>query len=224
MRFGLAAMDPSLDTVYIVDDDSLIRAALTVALTSNGYNVICFAHGAALLSTPRTPAPFCVVLDLYLPGSSGLSVLEALDPTTYPAPVLLMSGHSCVVASAVAAMKVGAYDFIEKPFSGDELAERIESARHRFDRLKNIVGAKPVDPASHDDHKMLTSREQEVLTEWVAGATTKEIARKFGVSPRTIDIHRSKIKKKLRAKNSAETVRIAVSNQEASVSVSRRQG
>jgi FixJ family two-component response regulator len=145
-------------------------------------------------------------LDLFIPGSSGLETLRRLNAPSYPAPILMMSADGCI-ATAVDLVRDGAYDFLEKPFSAAELVRRVERAQALFARKNPAHSSAPA-------HDPLTLREQEVLTQWVAGATSKEIARHFGISPRTIEIHRSKIMKKLHARNSAEIVQIAVSNAE----------
>lgn len=202
--------------VYVLNDNAKECAAITTSLTRRGYNVVCFGHGTDLLSIARKLIPACVLLDLVIPHLSGLDVLKQLDPLTYPAPILMVAGDGCLIANAVEAMKSGAYDFIEKPITGSQLAERIESARLRF-AYKNAAvqistGAANTEGAANQ--KRLTSREQEVLSEWVAGATSKEIARTYGLSHRTVEIHRSRIMKKLKGKNSAEIVKIAIANSE----------
>jgi FixJ family two-component response regulator len=152
-----------------------------------------------MASTASTAVPACILFDLHNPESSGIDTLRRLNAPAYPAPVLMMSEEGGI-ATASGLIRDGAYDFLEKPFSSTELIQRIE-------RAKLLYVCKT--PSAHEP---LTSREQEVLTHWVSGATTKEIAREFGISPRTIDVHRSKIMKKLHAKNSAELVKIVVSN------------
>jgi FixJ family two-component response regulator len=211
LESGSLAMSSVSNTIFVMDDDADVCAALFAILTRAGYGVLCFSDAQSLLSVNHAQAPACVLLDLFVPGSSGLDVLKTMEPSTYPAPVLLMSGHGFVLAAAVDAMRNGAYDFIEKPFTGNELLKRITRARCDFSARRAAAEA----PSALPDLagvELLTSREQQVLALWVVGATSKEIARKLGISPRTVDIHRSKIMKKMHAKNSAEIVNIAVSN------------
>lgn len=198
-------MNSNANAVYVVDDEAEVRDMLTFVLTNAGYHVVCFADGAALLAVARKQFPVCILLDVFINDSSGLDILQKLNVSTYPAPVLMMSGRGCI-AMAVDAMTNGACDFIEKPFSGNQLMERIERAKKLFAERATDGG---INSASHEQ---LTGREEEVLAQWIAGGTSKEIARRLQISPRTVELHRSKIMKKLRAKNSAQIVQIAMSH------------
>src|SRR3981081_4798553 len=113
--------------IFVVDDDPAIREILSMVLSAGGYQVICFADGAALLAVARTRTPSCVLLDVHIPGKSGLDILEELRGEDYPAPIFMISGQGDI-AMAVTAIKNGALDFIEKPFRGSEIVHRLAVA------------------------------------------------------------------------------------------------
>src|ERR1700755_3620179 len=109
----------SRDEIFVVDDDPAVRETLSVVLSSGGYDVICFADGAPLLEVARGRTPAAILLDVHIPGKSGLDILKELHGEDYPAPIFMISGQGDI-AMAVSAIKNGAIDFIEKPFRGKE--------------------------------------------------------------------------------------------------------
>src|SRR3981081_4923703 len=113
--------------IFVVDDDPAIREILSMVLSAGGYQVICFADGAALLAVARTRCPACILLDVHIPGKSGLDILKELHGEDYPAPIFMISGQGDI-AMAVSAIKNGALDFIEKPFRGSEIVHRLDEA------------------------------------------------------------------------------------------------
>src|SRR5499433_3145560 len=113
--------------IFVVDDDPAVRDTLSMVLSAGGYEVICFADGAALLSVARTRTPACILLDVHIPGRSGLDILKELRGEDYPAPIFIISGQGDI-AMAVSAIKNGALDFIEKPFRGNEIVARLDEA------------------------------------------------------------------------------------------------
>src|SRR6201984_1742062 len=121
--------------IFVVDDDPAVRDTLSMVLSSGGYEVICFADGAALLSVARSRTPSAILLDVHIPGKSGLDILKELHGEDYPAPIFMMSGQGDI-AMAVNAIKNGALDFIEKPFGGREIITRVEEAIGAFARRK----------------------------------------------------------------------------------------
>src|SRR4249920_3019553 len=121
--------------IFVVDDDPAVRDTLSMVLSAGGYQVICSADGAALLAVARTRTPSCILLDVNIPGRSGLDILKELHGEDYPAPIFMMSGQGDI-AMAVNAIKNGALDFIEKPFGGKETIARIEEAVEAFARRK----------------------------------------------------------------------------------------
>src|ERR1700692_2524619 len=113
--------------IFVVDDDPAIRETLSLVLSAAGYEGICFADGAALLAVARGRTPACMLLDVHIPGKSGLDILKELHGEDYPAPIFMISGQGDI-AMAVSAIKNGALDFIEKPFRGSEIVARLDEA------------------------------------------------------------------------------------------------
>src|SRR6266699_2590954 len=113
--------------IFVVDDDPAVRETLSVVLSAGGYEVICFADGAALLAVARSRAPAAILLDVHIPGKSGLDILRELHGEDYPAPIFMISGKGDI-NMAVSAIKSGALDFIEKPFRGSDLVARLNEA------------------------------------------------------------------------------------------------
>src|SRR6204780_1791958 len=113
--------------IFVVDDDPAVRETLSLVLSAGGYEVICFADGAALLAVARTRTPSGILLDVHIPGKSGLDVLKELHGEDYPAPIFIISGQGDI-AMAVDAIKSGALDFIEKPFRGNAIVARLDEA------------------------------------------------------------------------------------------------
>src|SRR5437899_6987419 len=126
-RWNMAEKVPSRGEIFVVDDDPAVVELLSVVLTSGGYQVICVADGAALLAIARTRTPACILLDVHIPGKSGLDILRELHGEDYPAPIFMISGQGDI-AMAVSAIKNGALDFIEKPFRGSEIVARLDEA------------------------------------------------------------------------------------------------
>ncbi|MCS0495494.1 response regulator transcription factor [Ancylobacter mangrovi] len=199
--------------VFIVDDDSAVRDALSLVLSLEGYHVRGFSDGAAFLSVARTHVPACIVLDVHMPGRSGLDILKELEADRYPAPIFIISGQGDI-PMAVDAIRHGALDFIEKPFDADTVVERVRDA---IDAHNRRAGAEPSDllTAHFPGHDLLTPREREVLVQIASGASNKEAGRVLGISPRTIEVHRARIMEKLGAKNAADLVRIVLKDMRA---------
>src|SRR5580692_6283886 len=126
--------------VYVVDDDPAVRATLSAVFTRVGYQVTCFAEGAALVAAARNGTPVCIILDVHIPGKSGLDILKQLNAQDYPVPIFMMSGQGDI-AMAVDAIKNGALDFIEKPFRGSDVVARIREAIAAHARLRSAAGA-----------------------------------------------------------------------------------
>lgn len=199
--------------VFIVDDDSAVRDALSLVLSLEGYHVRGFSDGAAFLSVARSHVPACIVLDVHMPGRSGLDILKELEADRYPAPIFVISGQGDI-PMAVDAIRHGALDFIEKPFDADTVVERVRDA---IDAHNRRSAAEPGDllTAHFPGHDLLTPREREVLVQIASGASNKEAGRVLGISPRTIEVHRARIMEKLGAKNAADLVRIVLKDMRA---------
>jgi FixJ family two-component response regulator len=200
--------------IFVVDDDPAVRDTLSLVLSTAGYQVICFADGAALLAVARTRTPAAILLDVHIPGKSGLDILRELHGEDYPAPIFMISGHGDI-AMAVGAIKSGALDFIEKPFRGSELVSRLEEAIGAYAR-RQAQGSN-IATLHFPGREPLTRREREVLEQFTSGASNKEAGRTLGISPRTIEDHRANIMKKLGAKNAADLVRIVMTAQQRAV-------
>jgi FixJ family two-component response regulator len=195
--------------IFVVDDDPAVRDTLSMVLTGGGYQVICFADGAALLAVARSRTPAAILLDVHIPGKSGLDILRELHGEDYPAPIFMISGKGDI-AMAVSAIKNGALDFIEKPFRGSELVARLNEAIDAYVRRKNANSGSKIESLHFPGREPLTRREREVLEQFTAGASNKEAGRSLGISPRTIEDHRANIMKKLGARNAADLVRIVM--------------
>jgi len=196
--------------IFVVDDDPAVRDTLSMVLSAGGYEVICFADGAALLAVARTRTPSCILLDVHIPGKSGLDILKELHGEDYPAPIFMISGQGDITM-AVNAIKSGALDFIEKPFRGSEIVARLDEAIEAYARRQaESNSASRIATMHFPGREPLTRREREVLEQFTAGASNKEAGRHLGISPRTIEDHRANIMKKLGARNAADLVRIVM--------------
>jgi FixJ family two-component response regulator len=202
--------------IFIVDDDPAVRDALSVVLTLENYHVTSFADGGTFLTAARTRTPSCIILDVHMPGRSGLDILKDLNAQHYPAPILIISGQGDI-PMAVDAVKNGALDFIEKPFDADTVVTRVREAIEATERRRSNAGA-PDGLANFPGRDLLTPREREVLAQIASGASNKEAGRLLGISPRTIEVHRARIMEKLGAKNAADLVRIVLSSQGSAIS------
>jgi FixJ family two-component response regulator len=193
--------------VCIVDDDVSVRDALGLLLRIEGFAPSAFADGPAFLQGLQTLSPVSVILDLHLPGLSGLDVLRMLSAMHFTPPVIVMSGQSDI-ATAVEAMKFGAVDFLEKPFAASAMIDRVRQAVAVYRKATDgqIEGL-----ANFPGRHLLTGRERDVLAQVAHGASNKEAGRRLGISPRTVEVHRARIMDKLGAKNAADLMRIVLS-------------
>jgi two-component system, LuxR family, response regulator FixJ len=195
----------SNSVVHIVDDDDAMRDSLTTVLEDAGYEVRGYSRAEDLLNQCLDTSSACVVTDVRMPGIDGLSLLSRLR-TTYKdrLPLVLITGHGDVHL-AVAAMKAGAVDFLEKPFDAETLLGAVEAA------LQTQVDAASLSQAleaADRKLKLLTPREYDVLEELVAGRSNKQIAFALDLSPRTVEFHRAHVMEKTGVQNVAELVRL----------------
>jgi two-component system response regulator FixJ len=193
--------------IFVVDDDPGIRETLRIVFTKEGYRVSSFGDGKSFLEAARARVPACILLDVQMPGRSGLDVLRELNAQQFPAPILIISGHGDI-PMAVEAIKNGALDFIEKPFRASDVAARVRDAIEAKARREADAG--DLRNAAFPGHDQLTPREKEVLSQLAAGASNKEAGRHLGISPRTVEVHRARIMEKAGAKNAADLVRIVL--------------
>jgi len=193
-------------TVFVVDDDPAMRDSLGFLLGSVQLPVECHASAEELLSANDSQRPGCIVLDVRMPGLSGLELMSHLRVDRSAPPVLLISGHGDV-PMAVQALKNGAFDFIEKPFSDAASLERIQLALQQ-DEATRSEAATRLDIEQR--HASLTPREAQVLDAVVAGKANKVIAQDLGLSQKTIEVHRAHVMEKMRADSVAHLVKMAV--------------
>lgn len=197
-------MNADAEAIYIVDDDPAVRDALSVLFNMEGFIVETFSDGDTFVQSASKTVPACVMLDVHMPGRSGIEILKALNADNYPAPIFIISGQGDI-PMAVEAIRNGAFDFIEKPFSADTVLERVR---------ESIAAMKQRKPRSEapgfKGAELLTRREHEVLKEITDGASNKEAGRTLGISPRTVEVHRARIMEKLGARNAADLVRIVL--------------
>ena len=196
--------------IFIVDDDQSVRDALSVVFTLEGYHVTSFGEGNAFLTAARARTPACILLDVHMPGRSGLDILKELNAQHYGAPIFIISGQGDIPMAADS-IKNGALDFIEKPFDADTVVARVREAADAWARRAGNGDASDILSLRFRDHQSLTPREREVLAQIAGGASNKEAGRRLGISPRTIEVHRARIMEKLGAKNAADLVRIVLS-------------
>ena len=191
--------------IFVVDDDETMRDTLSAVFAPEGCRVTCFAEGQSFLLAARARTPACILLDVNMPGRSGLDMLRELDAPHYPAPILIVSAQRDV-PTAVNAIKGGALDFIEKPIEPAAVIARVREA------IRGWPGRSANGHQTHDipGSGLLTPREREVLGRVIAGASNKEAGRTLGISPRTVEVHRARIMDKLGAKNAADLVRIVL--------------
>lgn len=185
--------------VFVVEDDHAVAASICALLEGWGYDCRVFVSGEAFLDHEGEP-PDCVLLDVRLPGDDGLSVLDRFRTRDPKTPVLIMTGHGDV-AMAVDALHRGADDYIEKPFEGDDLVERMKAAVHK---------AQP-EIESRRKLQALTPRETDVLRGVVAGQQNKVIAHQLGISQKTVELHRSRVMDKTGSRSVSQLIRTALS-------------
>jgi two-component system, LuxR family, response regulator FixJ len=196
--------------ILVADDDASVCDALTYLLTPGGFRVTSFGEGASLLAAARARAPACIILDVQLPDRSGLEVLRELNAPDYPAPIIVISGH-CDIPMAVDAIKHGALDLIEKPFAPETMLARVREAVNGWRRRMDAGG--PSLPPTFPGRHLLTPRELQVLEQLAGGGANKDIARSFGISTRTVEVHRAHIMAKLDARNATDLMRLVLRDQ-----------
>lgn len=196
----------TIQQIYIVDDDSMVRRALYFLLTSAGFTARSFASGEDFLAEIDHLKPGCVLLDLRMPGMDGLNVMELMGSRIRRFPVVMITGHG-EIDVAVRAMKMGATDFLEKPFTDEAL---INALTPLFQNLPATAAADTEQAEASQLVASLTRRERELLEGIVAGLSNKGAAQSMGISIRTVEIHRGSLMRRLGAKSVADAVRLAL--------------
>jgi len=197
-------MNSDRPLVFVVDDDQRVREALSSLISSAGLQVVVFGSAAEFLEFERPEVPGCLVLDLQLPGASGLELQQQLLAGDTP-PIVFISGHGDI-PSSVRAMKAGAIEFLPKPFDDQELLRAIRAAIEQ-DRIARGKRSELADLQRR--YNLLTPREREVLPFVVAGFANKQTGADLGTSEITIGVHRGQIMRKMAAKSLADLVRMA---------------
>jgi FixJ family two-component response regulator len=191
-------------TVFVIDDDKAVRHFLRGLIASVNLRVEAYASAQEFLATYRSSSPGCLLLDLRMPGMSGLELQQELSVRGIDLPVIVLTGHGNVQV-AVHAMKAGAVDFIEKPFNNELLLDRVQKA------VAESVEAYD-SRAKRDEilrrQELLTPRERQVLDLVVAGESNKGIARHLHISEKTVEIHRANVMGKMQAKSLADLVKM----------------
>lgn len=199
-------MKQATATVFVVDDDAALRESLGWLFESAGLGCEGYASAQEFLAEYRPENPGCLLIDVRMPGLSGLDLQEELRRCGVPPPIIIMTGHA-EVPTAVRALRGGAIDFIRKPFSDRTLLDRVRQAidldqRTRRERIECTRFAEQLD--------RLTPREREVMNLVIAGKPNKIIAADLGISPKTVEIHRGRVMEKMQADSVAELVRLSL--------------
>jgi FixJ family two-component response regulator len=190
--------------VYVVDDDPSVRNSLRALLVAHRFEVVVFSSAEDFLGGADRDVPACLLLDLRMPGMSGMELLAHLQQESIGFPIIILTAHGDVPV-AVRAMKAGALDFIQKPVMEAHILSAIEHAAQ-------VLADRP--PAALPKEEVarrlarLTTREREVLDHLVLGQTNKTIADELGISQRTVEIHRARIREKLEARGLADLIRM----------------
>jgi len=197
---------PTRGKVYVIDDDDAMRDSLNFLLDSAGFNVTLFESALKFLDALQGLAFGCVVSDVRMPGLDGIELLKRMKADHSPLPIVIMTGHGDIPL-AVEAMKLGAVDFLEKPFEDDRLIGMIEAA------IRQAEPAAKSEAVTHDIAARIASlspRERQVMDGLIAGLSNKLIARDYDISPRTIEVYRANVMTKMQANSLSELVRLAM--------------
>jgi FixJ family two-component response regulator len=198
-------MSHAMPIVFVVDDDVSIREALKNLLRSVGMSVETFATAQEFLACRRPDSPCCLVLDVRLPGVSGLDLQRQLVEAKVEIPIIFITGHGDIQMS-VRAMKAGAVEFLTKPFRDQDL---LDAVQHAVDRDRAAREQREKTGKFQDRYQSLSQREQEVLALVVRGLLNKQIAGELSISEATVKLHRGKLMQKMGAGSLADLIRMA---------------
>jgi two-component system response regulator FixJ len=197
-------MNPKPPIVFVVDDDSGVRTSIRILLKSVGIHTTAFASAKEFLAAYDPGQPGCLVLDIRMPGMSGMELQQELNRLGAVIPVVFITGHGDV-PMAVEAMQQGAFDFLQKPFRDQDLIHRIQQALQRDEAHRAAL--RQTD-SIRKRLESLTPREREVLDLLVEGKQNKVMAAELGLSQRTVEIHRAHVIDKMQARSIAQLVRM----------------
>jgi two-component system, LuxR family, response regulator FixJ len=184
-------------TISIVDDDAGVLEALSVLFASRGYTVEKHSSARSFIAAPYVRGP--VISDVRMPDMTGLDLLREMKEKLDPRPIIILTGHGDI-EMAVQAVRLGAFEFFEKPFNHDKLLGTVERAEQELSELNEL----------RERVESLTQRQKETLRFLIEGLATKDIALKLGLSPRTVEIHRAFVMSKMNAKSVADLLRICM--------------
>ena len=201
-------------TVFVIDDDPAMRKSLTWLIESVNLNVEAYESASAYAGKHDITRPGCILLDVRMPGKSGLDQQQHHSQVRSITPIIIMTGHADV-PMAVRALKAGAFDFIEKPFNDQVLLESVQKAIEHDRKNRAALGE-----VSEIESRIsnLTSRETEVMGYVVDGNPNRKIAEILGLSEKTIEVHRAHVMEKMRAKNAADLIRMVLTARNHTVS------
>lgn len=191
--------------VHVVDDEESIRRSLDFMLKTAGFRVERWEDGDAFLKGADRSTPACVLLDVRMPGMDGLQVQAEMTERGFNLPVIVLTGHGDI-GTAVRAMRGGAVDFLEKPFSKDRVLQALEVG---FTQLADVEGQRQREEWARTEIAKLTEREREVLEGLACGYPNKTIAYDLGISSRTVEVYRANVMEKLGVTNFADALRVA---------------
>ena len=199
-------MNRSAPTVFIVDDDEAVRSSLRLLLKSVGLPTLAYAGAAEFLTASHPEQAGCLVLDVRMPGMSGLDLQQELNRRGAMIPIIFITGHGDI-PMAVEAIQHGAFDFLQKPFRDQDLIDRINRALAHDASARMLLAHHD---RIHQNYESLTPREREVLGLVTQGKANKVMAGDLGLSQRTVEIHRSRVMEKMGASSLAQLVRMVM--------------
>jgi len=191
--------------IAIVDDDPSVREGLSSLIQSAGWRAETFGSAQEFLAHPRAEVPSCLVLDLQLPGLSGLDLQKRMAEVGLEIPIVFLTGHGTIPAS-VQAMKAGAIEFLTKPFDDDDLLQAMQEA---IDRDRRTRQQREAMRELRERYESLTARERQVMQQVVSGLLNKQIAAELDITEFTVKIHRGHVMRKMRADSLTDLVRMA---------------